>query len=186
MQDTIISHPGVQHVYHFVNALDKSGRLKTFYTSFYNKNPKVFSFEIFKRRYIKDFNSEKIINIPYYEIIERFFGSSEKLVYWRDRMFDKHVSFKIKNENVVGYLNASYYTFRKTKGIKILDAAIAHYKDAENILNEEKKLFPEWADSITYSVFPKSYKERVDKELKIADKIIVASDFSKESYIKNG
>ncbi len=207
-KDIIISHPGVQHSYMVALAIQEMCRLEKFITSFFYKNTK-FPYHVlskirmidnlFKKRCFDLLNQDNICNIPYYEICEQvcrvLLGNSNitnKFIYWRDRAFDQHVSlFQIGNgaKLFIGYPNASYNSFKKVKrwgGQCILDLPIGYYKEAESILEEEKQLHPDFADSITYSNFDEIYKRRVDQELAIADRIVIPSQFVNNTLTKHG
>lgn len=206
--DIIVSHPGVQHSYMLVLAVQEIDRLDKFITSFYYKKNSVPYFlltkygkiqKYFNKRFSALLDQSRIVNMPYYELVEQFsrlaFGNAEitnNLIYWRDRAFDYHVShFHLhkKIRTFIGYPNASLRSFTKIKqwdGHCILDLPIGYYKEAEEILEAEKKLHPEFADSITYTSFDETYKKRVDAELTLADNIVIPSDFAKRTLVKHG
>src|SRR5690606_26210918 len=96
---------------------------------------------------------------------------------------------RIENLSAVyGYEDGSYFCFQEAKkrGVKcIYDLPIGYWKSMRFLLQEEHRKNPEWA--ITLGGFSDSSEKlkRKDKELELADVILVASSFTKktlESY----
>jgi glycosyltransferase involved in cell wall biosynthesis len=68
----------------------------------------------------------------------------------------------------------------------IVELAIAHYPSAKAILEEEKKLHPEWSESIVYADFPEWYRDRLAAEPQIADIVFGASPFTLKTLLSAG
>jgi glycosyltransferase involved in cell wall biosynthesis len=208
-QDKILLfHPGVQHSYQLALAFQEADILKYYFTSFFYKNKK-FPYKYFininsidrylRKRYITELNQDYIKNIPYYEIMiflfSRLFKKKprifEQLIFIRDMCFDWHISlFNITPDIkvLVGYPGASYYSFRRAKKFNtklIIDMPIGYYKEAERIFKEEANNNPDYADSITYNNFNSIYAKRVDKELELADFIVVPSEFVRRTLLNH-
>lgn len=212
MVDVMIFHPGTQHSYQLAIAMEENKIRYKYLTSFFYKDTSI-PYSLIKnfskldsklrgRRYSSQISQRNIINIPYYEIFEYLYkqifktkqNKIDRLIHWRDRAFDYHVCKyylkKLKPKVVIGYPNASYYTFMMAKGLGIktvLDMPIGFYEYAEKIFEEEKRKHPEFADSITYDVSDDFvYKQRVKKELEIADYVLVPSKFVAKTLESGG
>lgn len=89
-----------------------------------------------------------------------------------------------KADAVYCYEDVALYTFRKAKALNktcIYDLPIGHWRAMRRLLDEERKKLPEWA--MTLGGFNDSDEKlaRKDEELRLADKIYVASSFTKWS-----
>lgn len=91
---------------------------------------------------------------------------------------------KEKVDAVYCYEDVALYTFRKAKALNkacIYDLPIGHWRAMRRLLDEERKKLPDWA--MTLGGFNDSDEKlvRKDEELRLADKIYVASSFTKWS-----
>jgi alpha-maltose-1-phosphate synthase len=204
-KQVILSHSGKQHAYHVAKALKDLGYLKRFYTSSYVSNKFVQKIinktgnQFWSRRY------ESGLHAPFVkanwrfelnEVIQRKLKKSasaiEQLVYNRDENFDRYMSTVLDREKAPlfwGFQGSSMLSLQKTKekgGTAICELATAHVTYAQKILEEEMRLMPEWADTISNVVFPKQYQYRLEQEPLIADKVIAASAFTKLSLMDAG
>lgn len=89
---------------------------------------------------------------------------------------------KEKADAVYCYEDVALYTFRKAKALTkicIYDLPIGHWRAMRRLLDEERKNLPDWA--MTLGGFNDSDEKlaRKDEELRLADKIYVASSFTK-------
>jgi glycosyltransferase involved in cell wall biosynthesis len=107
------------------------------------------------------------------------------------RALDRELSKKIargKMRAVYCYEDGALASFQEAKkrGLKCLyDYPVAHWRKVRSIMEEEGQLHPEWV--ATMPGFKDSQKklDRKDEELRLADRIFVASEFSRstlESY----
>ena len=108
--------------------------------------------------------------------------------------FDKQVSKSIEKAKrngataVYAYEDGALETFLEAKklGLKcIYDLPIAYYETLQKLLHEEATKKPEWADTLGGGI-KDSYEKlaRKRKELQLADTIVVASYFVRESLPK--
>ncbi|MBQ0060659.1 MAG: glycosyltransferase family 4 protein [Bacteroidales bacterium] len=82
------------------------------------------------------------------------------------------------------YEDVALHTFRKAKKLGktcIYDLPIGHWRAMRVLLDEERKRNPEWAMTIGGFNDSDAKLERKDEELCLADKIYVASTFTKKS-----
>ncbi|MGZ5561985.1 MAG: glycosyltransferase family 4 protein [Halobacteriota archaeon] len=112
-------------------------------------------------------------------------------VFWHNHQFDRWVASQLpKFGNLVfGYESASLHTFRRAKELgfpRILYQPIACAEKAVLLLDEERELFPALADTLRYNWFPELELERRRQERSLADAIICASAFTKQSLVETG
>lgn len=154
----------------------------------------------FRRRGFSSFLKEKTITHPFKELCRHLssklkFNSliaHEKGIFCVDNIchnLDNKVGKYVeKNKEEIGgiyaYEDLALYTFSIAKkyNIKcIYDLPIGYWRAMHCLLNEERSKNPEWA--MTLGGFNDSDKklQRKDEELKLADRIYVASSFTKKT-----
>jgi starch synthase len=207
-RDVIVAHSGTHHSYMTAAAFEEACLLDKYITSYYHKQSSITDRlltltpsirKVSQRRHCDLLDDCRVISIPYYEAIEKGLNrtiyrnqSRDKMVYWRDRMFSRHVAnhyIKDSTRLVIGYPNASLEMLQKVRkqgGLAVVDLPIGHFKSAESILQEERELHPAFADSITYSQFDQRYRDRVDTEFATANTILVPSEFVRQTLIEQG
>ncbi|MEM9143624.1 MAG: glycosyltransferase family 4 protein [Bacteroidota bacterium] len=82
---------------------------------------------------------------------------------------------------VYTYEDGSFHTFKKAKAMGIpclYDLPIGYWRAARKLLRQEQERWPEWANTLTGLRDSKEKLARKDKELAMADLIIVASSFT--------
>lgn len=85
---------------------------------------------------------------------------------------------------VYAYEDGAYYSFKKarTLGLEcIYDLPIGYWRNMHHLLEKEKELHPDWANTLVGFKDSPEKLSRKDEELKLADKIIVASSFTANS-----
>lgn len=201
----VISHSGKQHSYQVAKSLNELGFLNQFYTSSYIKNIGLQKYflkrnnQFWTRRFLKGLSGNKVganwrFEIPEHlgKIFKYDSKKIEELVYSRDEKFDTYISTvlsKTKPKYFWGFQGSclkSLKTVKQYGGTAICELATAHITYAKRILNEEKLLHPEWADSISNVDFPVQYEKRLIEEPKEADIVIAASAFTKLTLTESG
>ncbi len=189
-------------------AMQEAGRLQKYITSFFFRSNAMWGKTIgsipalrrrMLRRYSPGLDQDRIQCVPQYALIGKCLDCtvfrkqiSNRRVYWVDRAFDSTVARRFVTDDTacfIGYPNACLRSFEAVKergGKAILDLPIGHFRKAVAILEEEKRLHPEFADSITYSSFDDTYAHRVDREMALADYILVPSQFVKGTLTEFG
>ncbi|MEO6228735.1 MAG: glycosyltransferase family 4 protein [Ferruginibacter sp.] len=102
---------------------------------------------------------------------------------------DRHVAAKLKNaakgiDAVYAYEDTAMFSFREAKrlGLQCLyDLPIGYWRTARRLLELERKRWPEWASTMPGLKDSDEKLARKDEELKLADKIFVASTFTANS-----
>lgn len=197
LTDVVISHAGKQHSYQVARALASLGRLQTFYTSSYigsaflqnliQKSGNTY----WSRRFLPGLSGPKIVSNWHFEFREqlyaRLFGRSGRVnraVYERDRNFDAWLAPKFAKLNAEvfwgfqGSCCESLASARRAGMVPVVELATAHYPASVALLQEEKALHPEWAESIVYADFPPWYLDRLVQEPLRADFAVGASQFT--------
>lgn len=112
-------------------------------------------------------------------------------VFWHNVQFDRWVAAHLsKFGNLAfGYESASLLTFQRAAALgipRVLYQPIACAEKAAMLLDEEKQLFPELADTLRYNYFPEDELKRRREERRLAYAILCASTFTKQSLIETG
>jgi alpha-maltose-1-phosphate synthase len=112
-------------------------------------------------------------------------------VFWHNAQFDRWVASRLPKFGnlVLGYESSSLYTFRRATELgipRILYQPIACAEKARALLDEEKQLFPALADTIRYSWFPEEELRGRREERRLADAVLCASNFTKQSLVEMG
>ncbi|MDB5012654.1 MAG: glycosyl transferase family 1 [Daejeonella sp.] len=106
------------------------------------------------------------------------------------KQLDKEVAFNIKNaakngaKAIYAYEDGSLESFKKAKemGLQCLyDLPIGYWKAAKRLLNAEIERWPDWVPTLTGFADSAAKLERKDEELRLADRIFVASNFTKQT-----
>lgn len=208
MKKILISHPsGNSNTRGAVNGFYKQGMLHSFHTSVavFKSSILYNLFDIpflsnFKKRTFPDFLKPYTHTYPFKELgrilCDKFqikfllvrelgFFCTYRICSYIDASVAKYIQKQHKNiEAVYCYEDSAIQTFRiaQKNNIKcIYDLPIGYWRYMRVLLNEERIRNPEWA--ITLGSFNDSDdKLKIkDEELKLADKIYVASTFTKES-----
>lgn len=206
----LLAHSGKQHSYQVAKALNDLGHLHRFYTSSYLTSPWLQSYFTQKgntywtRRFINGLPGYKVdanwrFEVP--EVLLRAWqGKSpavQKAVYARDVNFDAYVArtlykTKVSSRPIThywGFQGSCYQSLQAAKQCGIeswCELATAHVVAAKRILGEESALHPEWAHTIDNLTFPIEYEKRLTEEPLLANKVVAASAFTKETLQEVG
>lgn len=112
-------------------------------------------------------------------------------VFWHNAQFDRWVANQLPRFGnlAFGYESASLFTFRRAKELGmpcVLYQPVACAEKAVTLLKEEKQHFPLLAETLRYDWFPEEELERRHEERRLADAILCASTFTKQSLIEIG
>jgi alpha-maltose-1-phosphate synthase len=186
-------------------ALKDLGSLKKFFTSSYITSEALQVFLIksgntfWTRRFLEGLSGNDVASNWSFELKEmllaKIFGQSERTlnaVYERDVKFDHYVSGKIGRIDCdifwgfQGSCLQSLLSAKRSSKISVCELATGHAPSAVRLLQEEKNLNPEWADSIDNVSFPDSYFERLRREPHEADFVVAASSFTLRTLREDG
>ena len=114
-----------------------------------------------------------------------------RLADWRDRGFDKRVAGLVDRDDravFVAYA-AALRTIEaaRSKGVEtLLEYVVAHHEFSERILHEELGLRPEYASTMQFHRVAQARRARLDAEIEAADRILVGSEFVKQTFVDSG
>ena len=184
LSSIVVSHAGVQYSHPAARAIQDSGFLKAFW------NTQLHQPEIRKGLFH---------SYPWPEIFRKALlilskGSAmrNQALFWRNSWFDHHVADRLGEFNfdaLIGFVGSSLFSFKKAKQLKkwaILDQHDIHPLLAERLLKEEIELNPDFSCLINYWPPHRPYLDRIEKELQMADRILVPSSFSLHSHLAAG
>ena len=91
-------------------------------------------------------------------------------------------------EILIGPYNISEPAFSDTDGVKILNYPSTHHNNQIRCFDEEKELEPSFSSMLlpNWSLVAKEKIEKLDAEIRLADKILLGSTFAKDSFIAEG
>lgn len=198
----LLAHPGTQHARHLARQLHKRHLLAAFYTGLgigeqgwqsllVNSLPATVKNKISNRM---------VIGVPQ-KLIKQFFfnevralkalkngAKAESVLLSRNKEFQNNIPDKaITNADaVIGFDTSSWILAERCKQLNrpfILDISIAHPYEKRAVYQQISDQYPEWS-----FLLEQKSQQMIDlemKEMELADKIVVASTFSKNSLIKN-
>lgn len=203
----LFSHPtGNANVRAALKGVQKQGLLSCFYTSiasfsgsFLDRLSNFSPLAEIKRRKFESTLQRVTVSHPFKELgrliatkLGLFFLTKHETGYFCvDAVYngiDEKVAGALRLNNkadaVYAYEDGAFHSFKTAKelGITCLyDLPIGYWRTARLLLEEERNLRPDWASTLTGFKDSKNKLERKDSELALADQIIVASSFTKQT-----
>jgi alpha-maltose-1-phosphate synthase len=195
-------HPGTQHSFYLASQLERLNFLQNFYTSFAipdNSLERLF-YDLLprsmKRKYaarILRGVSRKKVNLNLwleYKTITnaRKNEDKEKIFHERNKKFQLSILKKdlLKADVIIGYDTSSWIIGEECKKRNkkfILEVTTPHSKTKQEIDKGLIENYPGWTDTI--QIKDENYIELEQREMELADLIVVPSQFVKDSYIQN-
>lgn len=195
---------GNQNSRYALYGLKKKDLLHSFHTSIACfKNSVLFKlsqipfFKDFRRREFDNIVKKETHTYPLYEGLRRFnmlFKNNSKITpddvfHYIDKKVASYITHHSKEISAIYSTDeGAFYSFTKAKelGIKCLfDLPIIHWRTYQKLLEEEKVKNPEWSSILGIYNDSKEKLDRKDQELLLADKIYVASNFTKQSILND-
>jgi len=202
----VLSHPtGNANVRAAAIGFLEAGILDCFYTAIATFPGNIFDlvssigpFSDFNRRRFDPLLKDYTRKYPWLEL-GRHFASGvglknllkhEKGIFSIDAVYknlDRHVAADLEKKakrginTVYAYEDAGVYSFRKAKSLGLqcyYDLPIGYWRSARKLLEPEKGKWPEWIPTLTSFEDSEEKLLRKDQEIKLADKIFVASQFT--------
>jgi starch synthase len=109
----------------------------------------------------------------------------------RDRAFDRGVSRRLGPEHDAAYVafGSALEVIRKARRIGVstaLQHTVHHHRFAESILQDELARQPDWAPTMQFHRPSPRRKALIEAEVEAADRIMVLSSFSKDTFVDAG
>ena len=203
---SVVFHPGPMGIFEQSLALQERGWLGAMVMDFYcdltsppyKWLPEGRIKKYFRKRYHPPLNSTQIHTLPLIAVRSRIVTrlarqnrDRVRRVFQHNTLIDRWVAARLSRLGNLffGYEAASLYTFRRAKALgfpRVLYQPIACAEKATALLDAEKELFPKLADTLRYNWFPEGVLDMMHEERGLADAIICASTFTKQSLIEIG
>lgn len=200
----ILAHPGTQHSFQLAKQLYKQGLLYEFHTGVaFGKDSLVYKLlSRFPRKIYNKISNRFIEEVPdryikRYLFIEisamirvRLFGEDEEtILFRRNELFQKSIpDASIANADaVIGFDTSSWILVEKCKKLRkdfFLDVCTPHPVTNDTVYKHLSMLYPEW--KLPDRQKPQARIAVEQAEMKMADKIVVASNFTLQTYLKQG
>jgi alpha-maltose-1-phosphate synthase len=201
----LLSHPTAnEFVRHALEAFDRAGMLREFWTAIsWNPQSPINSLlpksieELFARRSFSESIRSSTRTVPFREAVRLVAGAlgieseHETGVFSVDTIFrelDRKVADRLRKidncKGVYAYEDGALESFRaaQNRGLKrIYDLPIGYWRVGQRIFAEEKEREPEWATTLTGTLDSAEKLTRKDDELRLAERVIVASSFTKQT-----
>lgn len=211
-KSVLIAHPGTQHSHQTALGLYKAGILKKFFTGFFYSPNKITKFLLsilpkeaeryvlnqLLRRRRADLPEKVLHAFPYFDLatiisarVPFLSNMSPFFSYLHQELFSHNTSRHIKRlepKIFIGYegFTHQYFQVCSELGIcKILDHTTGSVFKGREIYLHESKAFPQFANNLSINKSAKYYSQH-QKEIDLADGILVASSYVKENLIEHG
>jgi glycosyltransferase involved in cell wall biosynthesis len=117
--------------------------------------------------------------------------AQDRFIFWLNEKFDRWVARQLPRLGnlAFGYEGACLHTFRRAKELgmtRVMYQPIGCAEKAITILGAEERLFPSLSDTLRYNWFPEDELKKRREERMLANAIICASEFTRESLIEVG
>lgn len=196
IKKVLVHHVGARDKYLVAKYFMRTGKLACFITDYWI-NPNTLlgqRFKIAERRFDKDLNQVHILHYSWFMLFYSLLVRKlQKNIYHRwiavDRLFNLFVLRNIRNlkpDMVWGYTNANLEVleyFKDKKVVKVhnqIDPGLAYY-DIKQKLWEKNPQFEPKSEPPT-----EEFRQRIIKEWKLSDIIVVNSEYSKECIVSYG
>jgi alpha-maltose-1-phosphate synthase len=199
----LLAHPGTQYSAQLARQLQRKGLLHRYWTSFAlpensllervlrgsMKNPPNW----LGNRVVGHVPVDKIRTMPRLEVVAllrlKFGAESQIVLHKRNENFQWAIpdSEIAESDVVVGFdTSSSILADRAARAGRafILDQTIAHPRSKKRVYELIKTQFPDWSDDL--EIRADAVGEAEDAEHRKANRIVVASSFTKETLIENG
>lgn len=195
----MLAHPGTQYSFHLAAQLERLGMLSCFVTGFAVGNDNWYQ-RILPKRLRKQL-LRRTVNIPQRKIFAlallEFVAlrkvqkgmSPAKAFYTRNRLFQEQIPQRLIEAAtiIIGFDTSSWMLIGRCKKAGkpfVLDASIAHPLSQQTIFEGLRQRYPGWSEQLPSKDSVMIALENL--EMQSANSIVVASQFTKITYINNG
>jgi alpha-maltose-1-phosphate synthase len=208
----LVHHPGSNHLaYHLVASLQRHGFDARFETGFFYKErswPARIARALpgglgaratreLRRRFNPDVDPARVGMRPLAEALyvaaNRLGLSPSRLmrvIAWRNEWFDRAVARQVARDRpdaVIGHDGSALHALRAVKnqgGLALLNQVVGHVEAGLELFREEAKLSPEFAES--EAELPREFIARHHAEIACADRILVPSEYVRDTLVARG
>jgi glycosyltransferase involved in cell wall biosynthesis len=202
MIKTLLFHPGTQYSHQLAKQLYKRNLLFLFISGFIISEKSILLKCIRKyfpnlhrkisNRVIKELPPSKLKSFLFHEIFSliKLRNRNTEINYFeRNNLFQKKIpeSILINSSIIIGFDTSSFLLIAKAIQLNkpfILDVSIAHSVEKNIVYRNLTQLFPNWADFIELK--DEKLIEMEQQEFLKATKLVVASNFTKQTLINQG
>lgn len=187
-----------------LQAFDRAGMLREFWTAIsWDQETLINRFlpksvaELFARRSFSESVRSRTYTVPFREAARLLAGAAgvvsqhETGLFSVDAVFrelDRKVAKRLRKIDncraIYAYEDGALESFRaaRDRGLKrIYELPIGYWRVGQRIFAEEREREPEWAPTLTGSLDSAEKLARKDDELRLADRVVVASSFTKQT-----
>lgn len=208
----LVHHPGSNHLaYHLVASLQRHGFDTRFETGFFYKE-RSWPVQIarmlpgrlgaratreLRRRFNPDLDPARVGMRPLAEavyVVANRLGFSPgrlmRVIAWRNEWFDRAVARQVGRQRpdvVIGHDGSALHALSAVKvqgGLAVLNQVVGHVEAGLELFREEATLSPEFAES--EAELPEAFIERHHQEIAIADRILVPSEYVRDTLVARG
>jgi starch synthase len=203
---TVVFHPGPMGIFEQSLALQERGWLGRMVMDYYcDLSSPVYRWipegrikKFLRKRYHPAIDSRNVRTYPSLAMMARLrtqLARHEQArmrgVFWHNAQLDRWVASRLSDLGnlAFGYEGASLHTFRRAQELgipRILYQPIACAEKALTLLEEESRLWPALAETLRYNWFPDDELAIRREERLLADAILCASQFTKQSLVEVG
>jgi alpha-maltose-1-phosphate synthase len=207
----VLSHPtGNENVRQATRALAEANLLREFWTTISWNSDSIFDkavparlCETLRRRAYPEIVRKRTHSLPLRETARLLLGAANVPFVSEhetgllsidaiSRALDRKVAMEIartgKFTAVYGYEDCAFETFaaaQKRGFARLYDLPIGYWRAAQRIFAEEREREPEWATTLTGTRDSEAKLARKDEELRLANRVIVASTFTKSTLAES-
>ena len=203
---TVVFHPGPMGIFEQSLALQERGWLGKMVMDFYcDLSSPLYKWipegkvkRFLRKRYHPPLDSSKVRTYPSLAVrarlrtrLARHERARIRGVFWHNAQLDRWVASRLATLGnlAFGYEGASIHTFRRAKALgvpRVLYQPIACAEKALTLLEEEKRRWPALAETLRYNWFPDDELAIRREERLLADAVLCASQFTKQSLVEMG
>ena len=149
------------------------------------------------RRSHPDINPARVATAPFSELVHiasaRLLSpaTTTSVLRWRNARFDRRIAAMIARERpdfFIGFDGSAERSFeacRASGTISLLYQAIGHLRSGLGTLMEERRLSPEFA-GVSFGDTSEEWIARNTREALLADRVVVPSDYVRDTMVENG
>jgi glycosyltransferase involved in cell wall biosynthesis len=110
---------------------------------------------------------------------------------WRTNVFDRRVSRRLVRDADLLLVQATgaLFSLREARRLGIptlLNCPIAHHRWCSQYLEDQRLKWPDWSETLQWDTINPHLERRLDQEIQLADRLLVLSNWSAQTFIDSG